>query len=281
VSGRTLLGARNLVKLWVLLIGTCAALGGIGWLLGGYRVLSLFVFCGLLLALAVYWYADRAVLGMVRARELPVGEAPAVHSALERLALRAGIAKPRLYVIEDAHPHALSAGRGPHSAGVAVTTGLLSLLDPAELDGVLAHEVAHLRHRDVLVQSTAVLVASVLIEISRLGGFLQRAFLFALGPVASAFVHGLLSQRREFAADEAAARLCESPHGLADALLRLEHASELLAFRASPATEPLYTLDPFAHTGLAKLFDTHPPVGERVERLRTLDPGWREKLRAA
>jgi heat shock protein HtpX len=102
-----------------------------------------------------------------------------------------------------------------------------------------------------------------------------------LGPIASAFVHLLLSPRREFAADLAAATTCESPHGLADALIRLEQASELVEFRASPASEPLYTINPFAEEGLAALFSTHPPVAERVRRLRDLDPGWREKLRAA
>ena len=110
---------------------------------------------------------------------------------------------------------------------------------------------------------------------------LERALLFVLGPLASAFVHLLLSPRREFVADRAAAEICESPHGLADALLRLEQANELVEFRASPATEPLYTINPFDESGLAALFATHPPVGERVARLRALDPEWRDRLRAA
>ena len=124
-------------------------------------------------------------------------------------------------------------------------------------------------------------MAAALIEASRVGGWLQRALLFVLGPVAAAIVHLLLSPKREFDADRARGRLCGSPHGLADALVRLERASELVEFRASPATEPLYTINPFAEEGLARLFVTHPPVGERVRRLRELDPAWREKLRAA
>ena len=276
-----LLIARNLAKAWLLLLGTCAVLGALGWVLGGYRLLSVFAFCGLLLGLAVYWAADRAVLAIVRARELPSGEAPAVHSALERISVRAGIAKPRLYVIESGHPHALSAGRGPHSATIALSSGILTLLDPAELDGVLAHEVAHFRHRDVLVQSAVVLIASWLVEATRLGGFLQRGLLFVLGPVAAAFVHLMLSPRREFAADRTAADLCGSPHGLAGALVRLEQAGELIRFTGSPVAEPVYIVNPFAEEGLAGLFVTHPPVGERVERLRALDPEWRQRLRAA
>jgi heat shock protein HtpX len=124
-------------------------------------------------------------------------------------------------------------------------------------------------------------IAGAIVEASRLGGFFQRALLFVLGPLAASFVHLLLSPKREYEADRFAAELCGSPHGLADALLRLEQAMELVAFEASPATEPLYTTNPFAEQGLAALFMTHPRVGERVRRLRELDPDWREKLRAA
>jgi heat shock protein HtpX len=146
---------------------------------------------------------------------------------------------------------------------------------------VLAHELAHVRNRDVVVQTAVVVLAAALVESSRIGGWLERGLLFVLGPTAAAFVHLLLSPKREFVADRGAAAICGSPHGLADALIRLEQASELVEFRANPATEPLYTINPFANEGLAALFDTHPPVGERVQRLRELDPGWREKLRAA
>ena len=146
---------------------------------------------------------------------------------------------------------------------------------------MLAHELAHVRNRDVLVQTTAVVTAAVIVEASRIGGFLERALLVVLGPVAAAFVHLLLSAKREFDADRLAATVCESPHGLADALIRLEQAAELVEFRASPATEPLYTLNPFVEEGLAGLFVTHPPLADRVQRLRELDPDWRDKLRAA
>jgi heat shock protein HtpX len=272
---------RNVCKAWLLLIGLCAALGAFGWWIAGYRVASIFVFCGLLLGVAAYWLADRVAMGMVGARELLPGEAPLLHSSVERLAARAGVMKPRLYVIPDGFPRALSAGRGAMHSALAVSTGVLGWAAPAEIDGLLAHEVAHVKNRDVLIQTTAVVLAGSLLEFSRLGGWLSRALLYVLGPVAASFVHLLLSPRREFEADRLAAALCESPHGLADALLRLEQASELVSFHASPATEPLYTINPFAEEGLAKLFVTHPPVGERVRRLRGLDPDWREKLRAA
>ena len=271
----------NLLKVWLLLAGACAAVGAIGWPLGGYRLVSLLVFFTLLVAAAAYWYGDRVALGMVGARELPVGESPRLHATLVGLASLAGVSKPRLYLLNDGHPRALSAGRGSRGSSIAVSRGLLAAAPPAELEGVLAHELAHIRNRDVLVQTAAVIVAGALVETSRIGGWFQRALLFVLGPLAAAIMHLLLSPKREFAADRAAAALCGSPHGLADALIRLEQAAELVEFRANPATEPLYTFNPFAEEGLAALFVTHPPVSERVRRLRELDPDWREKLRAA
>jgi len=266
---------------WTLLAAFCAVLGGIGWLLDDYSLFSVFALSGLLIGAGVYWYADRAVLGLVRARELPPGESPGLHSTVERLAALAGVVKPRLYLISDGLPRACAAGRGPRSSAIAVSSGLLQAAPPAELEGVLAHELAHIRHRDVLVQSVAAVVAAVIVETSRLGGWFRRALLFVLGPIAAAFVHILLSPKREFDADRAAAAICGSPHGLAAALLRLDQASELVEFQASPAAEPLFTINPFEEDGLAALFDTHPPVMERVQRLRALDPESLARLRAA
>jgi len=131
------------------------------------------------------------------------------------------------------------------------------------------------------VQTSVVVLAATLLELSRIGGWLSRVLLFFLGPLASAFVHLMLSPKREFLADGTAAAICGSPHPMADALIRLDQAAELVSFQGSPATEPLYTINPFMEVGLAALFVTHPPVGERVRRLRELDPDWREKLRAA
>jgi heat shock protein HtpX len=279
---RRLLVARNVVKAWLLLALPTLGMAFAGWELDGYRLAVLFGGSIVLLAAALYWYADRIGMGMVGARELLRGEAPALHATVESLAGRAGVARPRLYLLPDAYPRALSAGRGGQGgAALALSTGLLGVATPAELEGIVGHELAHLRHRDVLVQTVAVTIAVAVIEASRLGGWLERMLLFVLGPLSAAFVHLLLSPKRELEADRFAAELCESPHGLADALLRLEGAMELVAFEASPATEPLYTTNPFDEEGLAALFATHPPLGERVRRLRELDPEWRQKLRAA
>jgi heat shock protein HtpX len=274
--------ARNVLKAWLLLTVPAVAMGAAGWELGGYRLALLFLGSIVLLGAALYFYADRIGMGLVGARELLPGEAPALHAAVDRLALRAGVTRPRLYLLPDAYPRALAAGRGAQGgAALAVSTGLLGVATPAELEAIVAHELAHLRHRDVLVQTLVVTLAAAIVEASRIGGWLQRVLLFVFGPLAASLVHLMLSPKREFEADRAAAELCDSPHGVADALLRLEGAMGLVAFQASPATEPLYTTNPFAEEGLAALFVTHPSLGDRVKRLRDLDPEWREKLRAA
>jgi heat shock protein HtpX len=276
-----LAAAVNLGKTWALLGGAAAVLGGLGWLLGGYRLFSIVAFCGLLAGIALYWYADRAILGIVGAREFLETEGAGLFTAADHIAIRARTQRPRLYLIRDGHPRVLSAGRGGRGHALVVTTGLLAAAQPAELEGLIAHEVAHSARRDLLVQTVAAVIGSTLLEISRAGGWFQRALLFVLGPLASAIVHALLSPRREFAADAAAAALCGSPHGLADALLRLEQANELVSFAGNPALEPLYVVNPFEERGLAALFSTHPPTAERVARLRALDPEWRERVRAA
>ena len=268
-----LVALRNILKIWLLVVALAGVMALVGWALGGLRLLSIFVFAALLVALGAWWTFDRVALGMIGAREVPVGEAPLLHSTLERLAARAGIAKPRLYVIRDGIPLTAATGRGPRSSAVALSATCISACPPAELEGLLAHEVAHVRLRDVQVQTAAAVVAALLLETSRIGGFFQRALLFLLGPIAAAFVHALVSPKRELAADRLAAELCGSPHGLADALLRLEQAAELLPFEGIPAAEPLFTINPFAERGLGGLFVTHPPVAERLRRLRALDPG--------
>jgi heat shock protein HtpX len=277
----TLLAARNIAKAVVLYGALAGGLFALGWWIGGVRLGSVFLVVGLLMAATIYWYGPRVILASLGARELQLAEAPALHSALERLALVARVERPKLYIIPDGHPRALSVGRGAGASGIAVTQGLVTLLSPAELEGVFAHELAHARHRDLLVQTPVVLLAGWLVEASRIGGFLERALLFVLGPIAASIVQVFLSSKREPAADLRAAEICGSPHPLADALVRIEQAQELVRFEASPVTEPLFIVNPFEPVGLAAMFSTHPPVGERVARLRALDPDWRDRLRAA
>jgi heat shock protein HtpX len=220
-----------------------------------------------LAALAVYAYADRALLGMLGAREYALAEDPILRSTVDALSAKIGVVPPKLYLIPDPYPRALAAGRGPAGSSLALSTGMLGALTPAELEAVIAHELAHVRRRDVLTQTSAVMLAVVLVDLSRIGGWFERALLAVLGPIAAAFVHLLLSPRRELAADRLAASVLGSGDALADALLKLDRASDLVTFQASPATEPLYTVNPFAQEGLSALFSTHPPLQERLRRL--------------
>jgi heat shock protein HtpX len=275
------LAAKNVAKAFLLLAGFVALFTAFGWWLGGIRLASVFFVVCLLMAATLHWYGPRIVLASLGARELPIAEGALLHTTVERLAAQAGVARPRVFVLADGHPRAFSVGRGAGASALAVSQGLVTALPPAELEGVLAHELAKIEHRDVVVQTPVVVLTGWIVEASRIGGWLERTLLFVLGPIAASLVHVLLSPRRIFAADKAAARICGSPHGLADALIRLEQAIELVSFNASPVTEPLYTVNPFEPVGLAAMFSTHPEIGERVERLRALDPEWREKLRAA
>jgi heat shock protein HtpX len=260
--------ARNIFKVWLLAAILAAILAGAGWLLAGTRGAALFAFASLLGAAGAYAVGDRALLGMLGARPFALAEDPLLRSTVDTLSARIGIHAPRLQLIDDGFPRALVVGRNPRSSTLAVSTGLLGALTPGELEAVIAHELAHVRVRDVLTQTQVVLLATTLLELTRIGGFLTRFLIAVLAPVAAAFTHLVLSPGRELAADAAAAALVD-PHDLADALLRLDRAAELVEFHASPTTEPLYTVSPFDHSDrVARMFVTHPPLSERVERLR-------------
>lgn len=259
----------NLLKAFALVALLAALAGGLGWAIGRERSAALFLFCALLAAIAVFWVADRTVLATLSARPFALAENPLLRSSTDRLAAQLGIATPKLALIDDPLPRAFVVGRGPGSATLAVSTGLVRVLRRGELEAVIAHELAHIRSLDVLTQTFAVLFGTTMLEASRIGGFLSRVLLFVLAPIGAAFTHVLLSPKREFAADADAASVSD-PHDLADALLRLDRAGEFVAFAASPATEPLYTVDPFAPDRLSRMFRTHPPLAERVRRLRAL-----------
>lgn len=265
--------AFNLLKTWLLVAFLAALFGGLGWLLGGLTTAALFAFCALLGAGVVYRYGDRALLGMLGARPYAVAEDPMLGSIVETAAARLGVRAPKVYLLDDGFPRLLSVGRGPSSAAVAVSAGALRTLRREELEAAIAHELAHVRRRDVLVQTFVVLFAATVVESSRLGGWLSRGLLYVFAPVASAFVHVLLSPSRELEADALAARSTGAGHDLADALTRLDRAAELIEFSASPATEPLYPIDPFENVGIARMFKTHPPLEERIRRLRELGAG--------
>jgi heat shock protein HtpX len=262
--------ALNLLKAWLLVAVLALVLGGLGWVIGGTTTALLFAFCSLLAATGVYRYGDRALLGMLGARPFALAEDPILRSAADTLSAKLDVLPPSLYLIDDPFPRLFAVGRGPSSSALAVSTGAMQALRREELEAAIGHELAHVRRRDVLVQTYAVLFAATLVESSRVGGWLSRGLLYAFAPIAAAFVHILLSPRRELEADALAARTTGSGHDLADALLRLDRASELVEFMASPATEPLYPVDPFVDEGISRMFKTHPPLDARVRRLREL-----------
>lgn len=260
----------NLAKAWLLVAFLTGLLGGLGWLVGGTTTALLFGFCALLAATGVYRYGDRALLGMLGARPYALAEEPLLRSMADTVAAKLGVRPPQLYVIADGFPRLFAVGRGPGSSALAVSAGLLQALRSEELEAAIAHELAHVRRRDVLVQTSVVLFAVTLVETSRVGGWLSRVLLYVFAPISAAFVHIVLSPKRELHADELAARSTGGAHDLADALLRLDRSAELIEFAASPATEPLYPIDPFESEGIARMFKTHPPLDVRVRRLREL-----------
>jgi heat shock protein HtpX len=270
--------ALNLSKAGALVALLAAAFGGLGWLIGGATTSLLFAFCSLLAATAVYRYGDRALLGMLGARPFALAEDPVLRSGTDKVAAQLGVRPPQLYLIDDGFPRLFVVGRGPSSSALAISLGALKSLRREELEAAIAHELAHVRRRDVLVQTFVVLFAAMLVETSRLGGWFSRALLYVFAPIGAAFVHILLSSKRESQADALAASATGAAHDLADALTRLDHAAELVDFAASPATEPLYPIDPFESAGIARMFKTHPPLADRVRRLRELGAGQNGKV---
>lgn len=279
----------NQIKTILLLGALSAVLIGFGGLLGpGYAYA--FAALAALMNLGAYFFSDRLVLATSGAREVSVTEAPRLHAMVEELAARAELPKPRVFVIDDPHANAFATGRNPEKSVVAVTTGIMDLLSPRELRGVLAHELAHIRNRDVLVASVAAALASA---ISSIANVLQFSALFGgasadqdedegvspLGALALAFVAPIaatlvqlgISRSREFLADETGARLTGDPEALARALEKLELAAQHVPGSPQPATASLYIVNPLAGlSGIAGWFSTHPPLRERIERLRAM-----------
>lgn len=283
---------KNQIKTILLLGVLSGLLVGIGSRFGpGWTYLAVVFSIGM--NIAAYYFSDRIVLRMHGAQELAPDDAPWLHRMVEELSVKAGIPKPRVYLIDDPHANAFATGRNPEHGVVAVTQGIVNLLSRRELRGVLAHELAHIKNRDILISTIA---AAVVGAISAIVNVLQWTLLLGMGsqqdegeegqsstlgdfllmlvaPLAATLVQLGISRSREYLADEEGARISGDPEALASALARLEHGAQLVPGTPQPATASLFIVNPLSAAGqVMNLFSTHPPMAERIARLRAMRP---------
>ena len=254
----------------------------LGEYLGGQQGLILAFAFAALMNLGSYWFSDKIVLRMYHAQE--VGSSHPLYQMTQRLAQKAGLPMPQVYIIPDSSPNAFATGRNPQHAAVAATEGIMQALAPHELEGVIAHELAHVRHRDILISSVAATIAAAVMMVARMamyagmfaGGRDDREggsnpiALFAMmifAPMAAMLIQMAISRSREFAADAGAARITGNPHALADALRKIDAIAKRVPLDANPATAHMFIVKPFSGQGLMSLFSTHPPTEARVQAL--------------
>jgi len=273
----------NRVKTFILLAGLTVLMVLIGRALGGTSGMQVALVMALAMNFFSYWYSDKIVLRMSGAQEVSADDAPELHRIVEELSRAADIPKPRVYVMQTDNPNAFATGRNPEHGAVAVTTGILRLLNATELKGVLAHEIGHIKNRDILIQSVASTLGAAITYLAYIGmfggmggdddeglGALGGILVMILGPIAAMLIQMAISRSREYVADETGAKLCQNPESLARALEKLAHGVERAPMHANPATEPLYIVNPLTGGGLQSWFSTHPPIEERVARLRAM-----------
>lgn len=255
----------------------------IGFAIGGAQTALLFLGLGAVFNLGAYWFSDRIALRMSGAKPISEEEAPRLYQMVRELTTRAGLPMPSLHLIPQAQPNAFATGRSPDKSAVAVTQGILQLLSEDELRGVVAHELAHIRNRDVLIQSVAATIGGAITYIAYMAlwfggdndspiGLIGSLAMVILAPIAATIVQLAISRQREFSADATGADICGNPESLASALLRLEEGAKAIPMNVNQASEPLYIVKPIRGGGISKLFSTHPPIEERVRRLRQMRP---------
>jgi len=279
----------NLFKTAVLLAALTSLVVLIGDGVGGQQgMLVAFIFA-VAMNFGSYWFSDRIVLAMYGAQPIEEAQAPDLYRIVRRLTSKAGVPMPRIYLIPSDTPNAFATGRNPEHAAVAVTEGIMRMLDDDELEGVLAHELSHVKNRDTLTMTIAATLAGVITYLAHMaqwaaifgggrrddeegsgGGGIGALLMFILAPIAAMLIQLAISRAREFQADASGARLVGRPWGLAKALEKLEMASRMAPMDATPATAHLFIVNPLRGAGLLTLFSTHPPVQERIARLRAM-----------
>ncbi len=278
----------NYMKTFVLLLTLTLILIWIGNIFGGPRGAVIAFIFALALNVGSFWFSDRIVLSMYKAKEVSRNEAPALYSMIENLIIDAKLPMPRVCMIPQQVPNAFATGRDPNHAAVCVTEGIMNLLTEDELKGVLAHELAHVKNRDTLIMTIAATVAGAIMVLASMarwaaifGGFGGRdrnrggnifslLAIAILAPIAAMIVQLAISRTREYAADRRGAHFAHSPYGLAKALEKLDSAARQHRMQASPQTAHLFIVNPLRGNLLANLFSTHPPIERRVERLHSL-----------
>ena len=281
----------NTLKTIVLLTFMTVLLVFVGAAIGGRNGMVIAFMMALVMNFVSYWFSDKIVLAMYRAQPVTEAQAPELHAMVRRLTQRAGLPMPKVYIIPGDTPNAFATGRNPEHGVVAVTEGIMRLLDREELEGVLSHELAHIKHRDIL---TGTIVATIAGAISMLAQMAQWALIFGGGrrdddeggspiaalvmmivaPIAAMLVQMAISRTREYEADKGGAKIAGNPYGLANALQKLERGSQVIPMQdAKPATAHMFIVNPLHGGGIMNLFSTHPPIQERVRRLREMSRG--------
>jgi len=281
---------KNTLKTFILLAGMTALLMAIGGAIGGRNGLMIaLVFAGLMNFVG-YWFSDKIALSMSGAQKVSESEAPDFHRMVRELCRRAELPMPRLYVIPSATPNAFATGRNPQHSAVAVTSGIMNILSRDELEGVVAHELAHVKNRDILISSVAAMIAGAISQLAHMaqwamifggmsrdrdedrggGGLLGGLAMMIVGPIAAMLIQMAISRSREYQADATGAEICGRPLSLANALLKLENGNHRLPMDVNPAQAQMYIVNPLTAGGIASLFSTHPPMTERIKRLQDL-----------
>lgn len=277
---------ENIAKTFILMAALTTLFLFAGEALGGQRGMTMALVLALGMNFFAYWYSDSLALKMGRAREVSEAQSPNLHAMVADLARRAGLPKPRVYIMPAETPNAFATGRNPSHAAVAVTEGLLRLLNRDELEGVLAHELAHIKNRDILISSIAAVMAGAISYLATMaqwamifgmgrsdddegegGGLLGSLVMMIVAPIAASLIQMAISRSREFQADATGAVISGKPHGLASALQRLEDYNHRLPMRVNPATAQMYIVNPLTGGSIVNLFSTHPPIAERISRL--------------
>jgi heat shock protein HtpX len=276
----------NWLKTGILMAGIVALFGMLGGAIGGQQGMLIALLIGGAMNLFAYWFSDKLVLRMYNAQEVDETSAPQLYLMVKDLAGRAGLPMPRVYLIDEAQPNAFATGRNPDHAAVAATTGILQLLTPRELRGVMAHELAHVKHRDILISTLSATVAGAISTLANFGMFfsgshnrenggnpLLAILVMIFAPIAAMLIQFAISRTREFGADRGGAEISGDPHALADALAKIDAYARGIPMpraEAQPATAQMMIINPLSGGGVRGLFSTHPATEERIARLRAM-----------